>query len=197
MAITYTNRKDRTYTLCRKLTKNGKFRYNFYSKPIGEPIDHIPEGYEIVESVNGRVSLSKILPRLLLDEEIKIVESTLEKHPRSRRYCTEVKSNRITIYEQLKPDFDLISKSASDDMGFTESEIIKLYQFMDAKDTGEYVPVLKFVLRDSKQRLFVAYRMSLLTQKEEWISISIQKSIKELANTIIPRLGAIEFLNFY
>ena len=54
MSITHTNRKGVTFYLGRGVTKTGKPRYFFAREPDkGEPVEAIPEGYEIVESVNG------------------------------------------------------------------------------------------------------------------------------------------------
>jgi len=52
MTFTRTNRKDVTFCLCRHVTKTGKPRYFFAREPDkGEPVEAIPEGYEVVESV--------------------------------------------------------------------------------------------------------------------------------------------------
>ncbi len=56
MPITYTNRKGFTYYLCRGVTKTGKPRYYFAREPKDEPVEQIPDGYTISESVNGIVS---------------------------------------------------------------------------------------------------------------------------------------------
>ena len=39
MAITYTNRKGRTYYLCKDYTKTGKPRYFFSREPKGEILE--------------------------------------------------------------------------------------------------------------------------------------------------------------
>ena len=66
MSITHTNRKGVTFCLGRSVTKTGKPRYFFAREPAkGEPVEAIPEGYEIVESVNGVVSLAKVRPALI------------------------------------------------------------------------------------------------------------------------------------
>ena len=59
MAVTYTNRKDTTYFLCRGVTKTGKTRYFFAREPQNESVEKVPEEYEISESVNGVISLVK------------------------------------------------------------------------------------------------------------------------------------------
>ena len=64
MRITHINRKGVTFYLGRGVTKTGKPRYLLPREPAkGEPVEAIPEGYKIVESVNGVVSLAKSAPR--------------------------------------------------------------------------------------------------------------------------------------
>ena len=81
MPIIYTNRKGRTYYLCQGLTKTGKPRYYFAREPKGEPVDEIPDGYVISESVNGNVRLAKVRQVLLLPAEVAAVEMALKRHP--------------------------------------------------------------------------------------------------------------------
>ena len=104
--IIYTNRKGVTYTLCQSVTKTGKPRYSFAREPQGEPVEAIPEGYEIRESVNGVVSLAKVRPGHILAEEVAVVAAAIQQHPRSRNYRLDVKPDRIDIYELVSGGMD-------------------------------------------------------------------------------------------
>src|SRR4051794_29714814 len=106
MSITYTNRKGVTYYLCRGATRTGKPRYSFAREPQDEPLDKLPEGYTITESVNGVVSLTKIQPSQLLPAEVAAVEAELRRHPRGHRYRVDAKQNRLTVYERSSPDIE-------------------------------------------------------------------------------------------
>ncbi len=70
MPITYTNRKGKTYYLCKTTTKTGKSRYYCAREQKGEPLDEIPEGFEIGESVNGLVFVKKVRPLQILPKEV-------------------------------------------------------------------------------------------------------------------------------
>jgi hypothetical protein len=50
MPVTYTNRKEKTYTLCQRLTKTGKVRYIFMADPAGDRVEQLPEEFEIRET---------------------------------------------------------------------------------------------------------------------------------------------------
>ena len=105
MSITHTNRKGVTFYLCRGVTKTGKPRYFFAREPDkGEPVEAIPEGYEVVESVNGVVSLAKARPALIRPEELALVQAAVAKHPKARNYRVDVKGERIVVYEREGAD---------------------------------------------------------------------------------------------
>src|SRR3712207_1558490 len=106
MPITYTNRKGITYYLCRGATKTGKPRYYFAREARDEPVEELPEGYTIGESVNGVVSLSRTRPSLILPSEVAVVEAELRRLPRAYRYRADTRQNRIDIYERTSPDVD-------------------------------------------------------------------------------------------
>jgi hypothetical protein len=103
MPITYTNRKGVTYHLCRTATKTGKPRYVFAREPRGEPVEEIPEGWRISESVNGIVSLVKAQPSQILPEELAAVEAAVGRHPGARDYRVADKRDRIEVYERVGP----------------------------------------------------------------------------------------------
>ncbi len=74
MLVTYTNRKGDLYYLHVGKTKTGKNKYFFSKKKEGVLALEIPEGYE---NVNAQVFLRKIQPKIILDQEIAMVESEL------------------------------------------------------------------------------------------------------------------------
>ena len=95
MTVTYTSRKGLTYYLCQGVTKTGKPRYYFAREPKDTPLDHIPEGYAISESVNGIVSLTKAQISQLREGEIAAVKAAVARHPQSRKYRVNVRPKRI------------------------------------------------------------------------------------------------------
>ena len=111
MRITHTNRKGVTFYLGRGVTKTGKPRYFFAREPDkGEPVEAIPEGYEIVESVNGVVSLAKARPALIRPEELALVQAAVAVHPKSGNYRVDVKGERIVVYEHEGADTDNVPR---------------------------------------------------------------------------------------
>jgi len=195
MPITYTNRKGRTYTLCRGSTKTGKPRYFFAREPKGEPVDELPDGYSISESVNGVVSLTKARPRQILPEEIAAIEAAVQRHPRSRNYRVSVRHDRIEIYELVGPDAeDLISALGRQHLG---SPGLASRVRADQERYARFTPVMRFILYDEETRAFYAERWCYLGSVDDWIHVSAPDSVEEMARMLIPTLGADAFFDLY
>jgi hypothetical protein len=199
MPITYTNRKGWKYFLCQGVTKTGKPRYYFSRDQKSEPLEEIPEGYEITESVNGIVSLSKVRPKLLLKQEIAIVKSAMQKHPQAKNYRIDTKSKEIKIYEQAGLDLLEIAEMLAAEFGFPGVVPKDFNRAMKVNHNiyPQFTPIMKFTLTDKKKRLFRAQRMSYLGNVDDWIDIEYDKTIEELASTLIPTLGTDEFFELY
>ena len=197
MAITYSNRKGKTYTLFRSKTKTGMYRYYFAkSSRKGETCDKIPAGFEIQESVNGIVSLVKKRPKLILQEEIDLVKRILEEHPRKGKYRIDVKSDRIVIYERIGPDADELMDL------FKQARIPVLPNARERLMEGQnhcaiYDGVVRFILRDTSERIFDVERMCYLGDIDDWIYIDSGTSLAKLAWGIIPLLGTDDFYDLY
>ena len=199
MPVTYANRKGRKYYLCQGVTKTGKRRYYFSREQKGEPIEEIPKGYEITESVNGIVSLSKARPKLLSRKEIAIVKSALQNHPQAKKYRVDVKSKEVIIYEQVGLDLQDFVKEIDEMLGFSGllSNDAKRRLEDEQRIYAQYTPIMKFILSNKEKRLFCAQRMCYLGSVDDWIEIEYNKAIEELASTLIPTLSTDEFFELF
>ncbi len=195
MPITYTNRKGTTYYLCRGITKTGKPRYYFARKPKGEPVERIPEGWKISESVNGIVSLVRDRPAQILPEEVAAVEAAVRWHPKSRNYRVSVKHDRIEVYELVGPDAEsLISALAQQGLG-TPGLADRIRA--EIERYGQFTPVLRFILADAEQRTFRAERWCYLGSIDDWIDVGPTGPVNRLTRQIVPRLGTDAFFELY
>jgi hypothetical protein len=188
MPITHTNRKGVIYYLCRGTTKTGKPRYYFAREPKGEPVEEMPPGWEIRESVNGVVSLAKKRPMQLLPEEIEAVEAAVQRHRRARNYRVDARQDRITVFERMGPDVeDLASRLRRAGLLMGE-QVNQLRELLDER--ARFKPVMRFVLVDEKLRRFVAERMSYRGGTEKWVQIGSAGAVDELGRRLIPQLGS-------
>ena len=118
-------------------------RYYFAREPKAIPVDKIPTGYQVEESVNGIVSLVKVHPQLILPIELASVEAAVKKHPQGHRYRAAIKKNQIVIYESQGSDLTEIFAH----IGWTAPE--SLGQEFEER-YAHYSPIMRFILMVSK-----------------------------------------------
>ena len=195
MTITYTNRKGKTYYLCQGTTKTGKPRYYFAREPKGQPVEQIPEGYEIRESVNGVVSLAKTRPRQILPDERAVVEAALRQHPKPGNYRVDVKGKQIVIYERTGADIDQLFPLLRAVGGISQAKRASLQEILDK--SAQFSPVLRFTLSDEEKRTFYAERWCYLGSIDDWIHAGPNGPVHLLAQLMIPKLGTDAFFDLY
>ena len=197
MPVSYTNRKGLTYTLYQGQTKTGKQRY-YFGRPgqsQGEPVTELPSGFTISESVNGVVSLVKDRPSLIQPEEVAAIEAAVQQHPEARRYRVAVKHDRIEIYEQVSPDYDVLLSELGT-VGLSRPDLAERLQ-AEQERYARYTPVLRFILLDPKQRLFGAQRMCYLGSIDDWLELVRTGPVATLARALIPTLGTDQFYELW
>jgi len=189
MQVTYTNRKGRTYYLCQGVTRTGKPRYYFAREPKGKPVEQIPEGYEIRESVNGIVSLAKKRPVQVLPEERAAVEAAIHGHPKARNYRIDVKGKQITVYELVGPGADdLLASLSQHGLGPVLPNLAERFR-AEREQYGQFTPVMRFTLLDKEKRTFYTERWCYLGSIDDWIYIGPSGPVHLLAQRFIPKLG--------
>ena len=186
MAVTYTNRKGRTYHLCKVQTKRGATRYVFAREPRGEPLDEIPEGYEIHENVNGQVSLRKKRPSHIRSAERETVEALVRQHPKARNYRVDVKGKAIVVYERAGPDPEEIAAMFRDRIGILGARADALREVLD--EGAHFSPEMRFVLLDEQDRTFATERWH-HSGRGSWIDIGPSGPLHLLARRFVPLLG--------
>jgi hypothetical protein len=199
MPISYTNRKGVTYTLYRGQTRSGKPRY-YFGRPgqsQGEPVTELPAGFTISESVNGVVSLVKDRPSPIQPEEVAAVEAVVKQHPQARRYRVAVKHDRIEIYEQVGPDYDVLFRELRIP-GLSRPGLAEELRAQEERH-AQYAPVLRFNLLDPAQRRFGVERMCYRGSIDGWLELMQwgPGPVAELADALVPTLGTDQFYELW
>jgi len=194
MPVTYTNRNGFTYYLCRGTTKTGKPRYYFAREIKDEPLEQIPDGYTISESVNGIVALSKSQVSQLRADEINAVKAAVARHPKSTRYRVNARPKRIEIYESVGPDPETFIAELGSVFPIFPGTASRLAEQMDR--SAQFSSVLRFTLIDADTRTFAAERMCYLGSIDDFINIGYGP-LEPLASDIIATLGTEEFFEWF
>lgn len=168
-SFAYVNRRGRRYFLGRGTTKRGKERFFFSRRPPANPVNRIPEGCEITESVNGIVSLRRSGRQSIFEEETSVVRSELARHAHLRRHRAAARGDAIAIYEPLGAQSEASLESIS---GRRTALLGSGGSFLDAVAAdARYCAVMRFVLLDCASREFEAQRMCYRGGMEGWITI--------------------------
>jgi hypothetical protein len=171
------------YYLHRGTTKTGKPKYFFSMRSEGDLIERIPEGYEVYEHPNAQVYLQRIQPKLISDAEVQVVQAEIGRHPHLRDCRVDVKKNVITVYE---PNQD-VDDSADRLAGYGVMAINNIRDLMRRSLT--YTAVLRFVLEDEEERVFIAERFCFLGSIDDWIQIGQSGPLTKLVRSCIRHIG--------
>ena len=99
MAIQYTNRKDDIYYLQAGKTKTGKPRYWCGQKLTGEPLEAVPQGYEIREDpLHAIVTLRKVRPTKISPLEIKLLSNGIRQYAGLEHFIVDVEGDSLVVY---------------------------------------------------------------------------------------------------
>jgi hypothetical protein len=198
MPGTHTNRKGVTYVLGRTSTPTGRTRYVFAREPQGEPVEALPAGYTIRESVNGVVSLARERPARFSAAEVAAVEAAVRRHRRASEYRVAALPDAILVYERLGPGAEELLRDLGmaglgrDRLGGREAAA-SIREILERH--AQYAPVLRFRLVDADRRIFGAARRRYLAGRDEWLVLGQTGPIAELARQVVPRLGTEAFLD--
>jgi hypothetical protein len=198
MPVTYTNRKGKTYILCQGTTKSGNPWYYFALEPKGEPLDEVPEGYEIRESVNGIVSLAKIRPQKILPEELADVEAAVARHRKAKNYRVRVKDDQIVIYTRSGPDAKDLAFLFVSAGPMAARRAAELEESLNK--SARFKAEMRFVLDDEEKRIFHAERWCYKGSIDDWIELHARGSrgpIKKLARELVPKLDTEAFFDLW
>jgi len=190
MQFTYTNRKGFTYYLCQSTTKTGKPRYYFVREPKDTPVEKLPDGYQVEESVNGVVSVVKASHKLISSEELATVEAALKKLPKSHKYRARIKNKQIIIYESRGADFGEILA------GIGWSMPASIGREFDERN-AQFSPIMRFILEEPEERTFSPQRWCFRGSIDDWINIQSPDKIEVLAKKLLPKLGTDDFFELY
>ena len=184
MAVEYTNRIGGTYYLRQGKTKTGKPRYWFATTQDGkgEPVEEIPEGFEIYENpADARVYLRKQRPQLISDAEKQLVEQYVQKLKRSKRYLVGCKDRYITIYESDADIGHLQNRFGGLFNALPLTKELGLDQALINMLDRHYTEMMRFCLVDQERRTFTAERFCFRGSIDDWIHLGGPNILKKLA----------------
>ncbi len=182
MPVTHINRKRDTYYLHVGKTKTGKPKYWFAKSTEGELLESIPEGYEIYENPDAQVFLRKIVPQLVIPDEVAVVEEGLKRFAPGQNCLVDVQGKQIVVFHAERASLDLEGFG----IGLTELPTFD----------RRYMKVMRFTLVDEKHRTFRVQRWCFRGSIDRWIDLWESRSAGKLADLVkrfCPHIGQESF----
>lgn len=189
MTIDHTSRTGKTYYLYMGTTKTGKPKYFFSMKKAGKPVDAIPAGFEIYENVNGQVFLRKMPKQIITPDELALVEAALRARGEAWEFRAEVKKDAIVVYE-----------SGTDVGGVGDLILTYTGRPMSAAEQlrhAHYMAVMRFVLADKDNRLFITERFCFKGSIDDWIYVDGPAELSAQLGKYIKHLGQESFYELF
>jgi len=185
MPITYTNAKEKTYYLHQGTTNTGKPKYYFSTKPEGTLAASIPEGFEIYENPNAQVFLRRIPPKIIADEERRVVEDGMRRYGEVQDHKIDVKGHIIAIYT-ADQDMETLADIVHDPHASREENARRMRL---VRDSIHYSDMLRFLLVDDQPRTFLTQRYCFLGSIDDWIDVGTPGKLATLVKKYVKHLG--------
>src|SRR3989442_2152934 len=191
--ITPTNAKGKTYYLPQGTTKTGKPKYYFSMKSNGELAESIPAGFEIYENPNAQVFLRRIPPKIITDEERRIVEEGMRTYATVKDYRIDVKGNALLIYTAVQ-EIDALADLFKE---LYPAPTANVELMANLRKAVHYSPMLVFQLVDAQRRTFQTQRYCFLGSVDDWIEIGKPGKLSTLIKRYVKHLGQDSYVELW
>lgn len=211
--FSYRNRRGDVYYLHRRVAATGRTARYVMNRSAAGALDALAEGFEVVENLNGQVSVRAVKPRIITIEEEALANERLGAHGHGG-YRVEVKGAYLVIHELHGPSaeslerlgpFGLVTREAlaahlekREGKAKSEAVLRRVQQDWEQQraamlaDLTRFDPILRFHLADKSGRLFTVERMS-FSGKPDWSWLDDGLPLREALDRFLPPLGTDEF----
>src|SRR5262249_34235297 len=191
--ITHTNTKGQTFALYQGTTKTGKPKYYFARQSEGTLAKAIPAGYEIYENPNAQVFLRRIPPKIIRDEERRIVEEGMGTYAQVKDYKIDIRGNALLIYTAIQ-EIDALADLFKD---LYPDPTANVELMANLRKAVHYSPMMVFQLVDATRRTFQTQRYCFLGSVDDWIEIGKPGKLAALVKKYVRHLGQDSYVELW
>jgi len=198
VAFEYRNRREDVYLLQARKGQRGKPRYYFGRKLTGEPVEEVPEGYEVFESPErGQVFLRKLQPSCIDPTERETVADGIRQLSNVDHFIVSVEEDSLVVYlptQSGSEASDLVKVLAGPDA-------LRVPRFREARDRlvreSEHHKAMRFQLLNEQRRLFHVERWYSGGSDGCWMHLHGPAPLSDLVERYAEHLGAESFYELY
>jgi hypothetical protein len=173
MPLEHKNRMGDVYYLHAGTTKTGKPRYWMSKKPEGNPLDAVPEGFEIYEEPEqARVVIRRLVPSSITPSEREQVAEGIRRQAGLNHFIVDVDGDSlvVSIPSMGENEADrFLEKLGGPFAGITSAGFRQRKDWYIQRST--YSKMLRFTLAEGEGRLFRVERWCFRGAIDNWISL--------------------------
>ncbi|WP_413378105.1 hypothetical protein [Alkalihalobacillus sp. 1P02AB] len=178
--VSYQNFRGETYYLYSKKTKKGNTTFYFSKQSTdAAPIAEVPKEFEIYEEPNGKVYLRKKSKPYIHEQELKVIQTGIEKHSGIDDFKLDIKKKTIYVYIAHQP---LVA-------GAMPNHLLEKHK--------QYDTSLRFILTDEEERRFEVERFCYSGSVDDWIFLAEATNLEELVQKYVQHLGKESFYDLF
>lgn len=191
MGIEYVNRKGDRYYLLQGKTKTGKPKYYVARKISGEPVEEMPEGYELYEHPEqGLVHVRKIRPTNILPSERERLADLTRELANTEFFVVDIQEDSLIVHA---PGDNPSGRARLLNALFGGSPTDEESNLSWIAANAVYLPMFCFSLEDGEDRRFSVERWCFRGAIDGWYPLSSGKSLEQQARKYLPHLGKESF----
>lgn len=193
VSITHTNAKGQTFSLYQGTTKTGKPKYYFAMQSEGTLATSMPPDYEIYENPNAQVFLRRIPPKIITDEERRIVEEGMRASATVKDYKVDIRGKAILIHTAIQ-EIDALADLFKD---LYPDPTANVELMANLRKAVHYSPMMVFQLVDATRRTFQTLRYCFLGSVDDWIAIGKPGTLATLVKRYVKHLGQDSYVELW
>lgn len=198
MAFEYKNRRGDVYRLQAKQTNSGKPRYYFGRKLTGEPVNELPEGYEVFESPErGQVFLRRRQRTEIHPNERQLVIDSIECFSFVKHSIVNCEEDSLVVYLPTRSSNEVSDLACV----LAGPNALQVPRFREARDRlvqeSTYEKAMRFQLIQEEPRLFHVERWCSLESIDGWIHLHGPDRLQSLADFYVEYLGEDSFYELF
>ena len=195
MPLEYENRMGHLYYLHEGKTRTGKPRYYVSRSLEGNPIESVPEGYEIHElPERAQVVLRKVTHTAIKPFEREQVEQGLRRYGGLNHFVVDVQEHSLVVYLPSMSEAEcaeIVADLAGPMPLSTSRRLDEKRERLLRR--SPYEKMLRFVLTSPDRRLFRAERWCYRGSIDCWISLHDSAPLGDLVKKYAVHLGKDSF----
>ncbi len=196
MAVTHTNRHEKTFYLHEGTTTTGKPKFFFSLRKEGNLALAIPAEFEVHENADARVSIRRIPPKIIDDQELEVIKDVMKKESGVQHYWIEVKANSIIISTADEEEGGIDEWAACYPpyiiRQIPREKLERMY-----RSKLIFMAMMMFELVDAETRRFITKRYCFSGSIDRWITIGSSGSLQDNVQEFVKHLGNESFYELF